>query len=379
MTEVDSDAGDDRPSMADVVAGKAGVVGGTRWNFVIAIAVVMNIALLAVIATVIVRNVVDASASVTAHDFVLPPSDALNVRVESAFGASGASTYALSYRTIDGVEVHLFWMEIGRNAAQDSIGTPEPLQVLGRPAGWPSEPFEVEGITKVVATCLGVGATDSPAGFVQVPGVEVMAGPPLGAVAIVGDGLATTRLGIASGDSCDLSPDVVERIASVERGLRVVGEAQWYAYVASHASREGLTEGGSLSQDSRLPSVPVPDELSARNAINIAVSGLDRHDADGSYPNLEGGLAPNDYTAMFDGMREAIHAQPGATFTVTEIGFLSEDKAVVRYVATTDLGSGPQNFALTGRVEKIDGRWVVTRLTIEDMARRASITRPPGS
>ena len=350
---------------------------GPRPVFVIAVTV--NVVLLVIIGTVIVRNIVMASASTEGGSFVIPPSDALNVNVTAMNATSRDSSYSLNYTTVDGVTASLHAMPIGTNTAHSSNESPDPLEVMGRPSGWPRVPFEVEGFTDVVATCLGVGAAGAPTGFVMVPGAEVMAGPPLGAVAIVGGGLVSTMLSLSPGDSCELSPATVERIATVERGLRVVGEAQWYAYVASHSAPVERGSETSSSTDSRLPTVAITDEMAAREAISWAVAGMDRHDADGNYPNLEAGLAPNDYTAMFDEMRSLSNAVPGGTFTVTEIGFLSDDKAVVRYVATADLGGGPQNFPLSGRVQKIDGQWVVTRLTIEDLKNRASITRPPGS
>ena len=345
----------------------------------VVIAVIVNLVLLVIIGTVIVRNIVMASASTEGGSFVIPPSDALNVNVVAMNATSRDSSYSLNYTTVDGVTASLHAMPIGKNAARSSNESPDPLVVVGRPSGWPRVPFEVEGFTNAVATCLGVGPVDSPRGFVMVPDTEVMAGPPLGAVAFVGDRLVSTMLNLSPGDSCELSAATVERIATIERGLRVVGEAQWYAYVASHSVLVDRSAGTSSSTDARLPTVAITDELAAREAISAAIAGMDRHDADGNYPNLEGGLVPNDYAAMFDEMRSLSNAVPGGTFTVTEIGFLGDDKAVVRYVATADLGGGPQNFPLSARVQKIDGRWVVTRLTIEDLKNRASITRPLGS
>jgi len=355
------------------------------------------------------------------RQFVLPPADATEIRVDSMSSSSSGIEdplfYGIDYRDVDGSPRMLIitprqgpWFNsapddsvVTTPAAQPTTG--DPVADSGLPATWPrisiGAPFGPAAIT--------CGATIDPAVYAANPDsltaeIVLSATVPTGPAVVVGTlgdnwGLALSEWPPPRTDiPCELGPTVEASLTAAAQSLRLVSEDEWRQFIEEHGDAHNPYDNLQSSDATMVappdagwhpswlgpesiaasipPGVAIPGEDEARAAIEAAIAGLSEPAADGTYPNLENGVDGATYEAMFDEARTISKAEPGGTFALTSARFVSETEAEITFVAAAILASGPINITLSGRAVKIDDRWVVSRDTITSMLGRASLAPP---
>lgn len=315
-----------------------------------------------------------ASSSAESSDdavYVIPPSDAGNVFLGADTTQLGIKLYNFIYSDPSGHTIEMT-MRPYDTVAVTASNLPATM-ALGLPPGVPTLPLEVPGLTGSVMTCLGLGSLAMnppvalPSGSVLIGEGPMFVGPPMGGVGYVGGSLVVARV---VSNECLLDAEHAAVIERAMRSLRYVSASEFYAYAATKPKIFSMA----IEQSPPPEPVHFDGEDLALRQVAEAIAGLDTRLADGTYPNIEGGEAPNDYDAMFDGAREASGATPGATFVSTEIWFRSSNDAVVTFAITADLPTGRQTFSQTGSVVRVDGRWVVARSTVTSMLGRSALS-----
>lgn len=304
--------------------------------------------------------------------YVIPPSDAGNVFLGADTTQLGIKLYNFIYTDSNSHTIELT-MRPYDTVAVTASNLPATM-ALGLPPDVPTLPIEVPGLSGSVMACLGLGSMAMnppvalPSGSVLIGEGPMFVGPPMGGVGYLGGSLVVAKV---VSNECLLDAEHAAVIEQAMRSLRFVSSSEFYAYAATKPKIS------SMAIDQRPPPEPVHfdgEDLALRQVAE-SIAGLDTRLADGTYPNIEGGGAPNDFDAMFDGAREASGATPGATFVSTEIWFRSSNEAVVTFAITADLPTGRQTFSQTGSVVRVDGRWVVARSTVTSMLGRSAL--PP--
>ncbi|CAB4621282.1 MAG: hypothetical protein F2597_04010 [Actinobacteria bacterium] len=315
-----------------------------------------------------------ASSSAESSDdavYVIPPSDAGNVFLGADTTQLGIKLYNFIYSDPSGHTIEMT-MRPYDTVAVTASNLPATM-ALGLPPGVPTLPLEVPGLTGSVMTCLGLGSLAMnppvalPSGSVLIGEGPMFVGPPMGGVGYVGGSLVVARV---ASNECLLDAEHAAVIEQAMRSLRYVSASEFYAYAATKPKILSMA----IEQSPPPEPVHFDGEDLALRQVAEAIAGLDTRLADGTYPNIEGGGAPNDYDAMFDGAREASGATPGATFVSTEIWFRSSNEAGVTFAITADLPTGRQTFSQTGSVVRVDGRWVVARSTATSMLGRSALS-----
>lgn len=315
-----------------------------------------------------------ASGSAVTNDsavFVLPPTDARDVFLVGESTQVGFNAYEFFYTTPDGEALMLTRRWYDKVTAPNLPAT----QSLGLPPGTPFREINVEGLTRPVATCMGIGSLELtgptqatiPPGSFLIGNGPMLLSPPIGGVGFLADSMIVLKFSLSR--ECVIDEAHAASIERAMRGLRYVHYSEFYAYAATKPKLSSLVAERFLPPEQ----IHFDGEDRARSQISDAITGLDLRLPDGSYPNLEGGEAPNDYDAMFDGAREASGATPGAKFASAEIRFRSESEAIVTFKITANFTEGPQTFTQTGSVVRVDDRWVVSRTTVTMMLGRSTI------
>ena len=333
---------------------------------------VLNLCLATVLYVAFAHSAGGSGAVEDSALYVLPPADAQNVYLGADLTQMGIKSYSFIYSEPGGTPFELTMRpyDTVAVAANDLPAT----MAVGLPPGSPSLPIDVPALRGSAMTCLGVGSAamnppmDLPTGSMLIGQGPMFLTAPMGGIGYRGTSLVVVRV---VSNECRLDDAHASMIEHAMRSLRFVSGSEFYAYAATQPKL------GSMIIDRMPPPTPVhfDGEELARAQVAEAIAGLDRRLADGTYPNIERGAAPNDYDAMFDGAREASGAMPGATFVATEIWFRSPDEASVTFAITAELPSGRETFSQTGSVVRVDGRWVVARSTVTQMLGRSAL--PP--
>jgi hypothetical protein len=335
--------------------------------------------------------------------YLLPPEGVREVSVmelPAAFDGGWGTSYEIAFTDPDGRAVRLSTFAPGEGApperttattgpaadptADTMVATVDPAQrqpAFIEPADWPVAELEVRPLERARLQCAPTYiddrgmpiTTDHPLYGQSWSGPDLVARfGPLDVFISLHDGEQ-----LPPGSPCPLGEDVVGRFAAVVAELRVVDEEEFTAFMDLHGPMRHHPPEGDIDRGPiRPPSAPVPDEQAQRDAITAAVLGIARREPSG-YPHLVGGEADAaEYDQMFDEMRERLGGAPAAEFEVTDIWFVSELRADVAFVVTVQLPTGPFTADFHGSVYREDGRWQVSRSTIDELAARTTLPLP---
>lgn len=242
-----------------------------------------------------------ASSSAQSNDdavYVIPPSDAGNVFLDADTTQLGIKMYNFIYSDRNGHSIEMT-MRPYDTVAVTASNLPATM-ALGLPPGVPTLPLEVPGLTGSVMTCLGLGSLAMnppvalPSGSVLIGEGPMFVGPPMGGVGYVGGSLVVARV---VSNECVLDAEHAAVIEQAMRSLRYVSASEFYAYAATKPKISSMA----IEQSPPPEPVHFDGEDLALRQVAEAIGSLDTCLADGTYPNIEGGDAPNDYDAMFDG------------------------------------------------------------------------------
>lgn len=340
-------------------------------NFVVVPVLLGNFLLVAILFSSFGHSTTGSEGTINSGVFVLPPSDARDVFLGRDSTQAGFNAYEFFYTSPEGEALTLTLRWYDKVTAPNLPTT----QSLGLPPGTPFREITVDGLTRSVATCMGTGSMEMtgptqptvPLGSFLIGDGPMILSPPMGGSGFLADSLVVLRFSLSR--ECVIDDAHAVAIERAMQGLRYVNYSEFYAYAATKPTLSfSVTEPV-------LPPEPFhfDGEERARAQVTEAINGLDLRLPDGSYPNIEGGAAPNDYDVMFDGAREASGATPGAKFASAEIRFRSEIEAIATFKITAQFATGPETFTQTGSVVRVGDRWVVSRSTVMQMLGRSSL------
>jgi hypothetical protein len=167
----------------------------------------------------------------------------------------------------------------------------------------------------------------------------------------------------------DPNPSTILDVAS---GLRLVDDTEWQQFLDEHPDSG---EVGSATATSVPPSsttstqVPPNVDPAARGQIIEAFERVDERDVDGGLPYVDGEDAALMARVADAGRRTQVTAP--TVFTVDDIDFLTPTSASVAFTTVASLPTGPVTTRHVGSAVVVDGRWQVTRGTLEDLVTQA--------
>jgi hypothetical protein len=416
-------AGGRRPSLADWadIERRAAQVGARRRRVLSAAAALVLLAGL-VGGVAIARGgvegdgVTDAGPAAAQDLYVLPPEDAVIVGVvtgldavyvdgRAALAEGKAFLYSVRYAGPDGTPLYLSagrladpWTGAPVAYQQSGSTTPTtgppvdgPLADAGYPVGWPAVPVPLDDVGPAALTCLGARTSPRPPDSSDDTGAREPSGP-IGVVLTAGTWMVSLApVDDELGRTCTVDASTRSPAVAAAQELRLVGLDEWLAFVDRHGSTPLPDPEGSsrppgtrfvpppTSMPAPTPTVSIPDEASARQQVVDAFAGLQERAADGTFPNLEGGVVDGDaYAGMIEQAATNARAMNPGRFEATDVRFTSDSTAEVQFRADASLASGPVSVRFTGQAVRLDDRWVVSRDTFLRLVGRSDLVGRTG-